>query len=190
MTSPFTAFTRILDPADNATGGGAASAVAGAMAAALVGMVARVSIGKKNMPQPDDFYAEIDRQAQAIAFDLMAGSNADSDAFDRVMDAYRLPKETDADKAARSAAIQQATIGATETPLRNAKGCARVLELAAQLENRSNLNAASDLECAILLAAAGLKGALSNAEINIASLKDAALAEAFRARVAALRAMR
>jgi formiminotetrahydrofolate cyclodeaminase len=190
MTSSLTALTRILDPADNATGGGAASAVAGAMAAALVGMVARVSIGKKNMPEPDDFYAGIDRQAQASALDLLAGSNADSEAFDRVMEAFRLPKDTDEQKAARTAAIQQAIIGATETPLRNAEGCARILELAAQLENRSNLNAASDLECAILLAAAGLKGALSNAEINIASLKDAAVAEAFRARVAALRATR
>ncbi len=187
MTSSLTAFTRILDPADNATGGGAASAVAGAMAAALVGMVARVSIGKKTMPELDDFYERINQQGQALATALMDGSNADSAAFDRVMEAFRLPKETDEQKVARTAAIQRATIGATETPLQNADNCARVLALAAELEGRSNINAASDLECAILLATAGLKGALSNAEINIGSIKDEGVAGAFRERVELLR---
>ena len=188
MNNQLTAFTRVLAPNDNATGGGAASAVAGAMAAALVGMVARVSEGKKNMPEPDAFYRDMDAQAQSLSNTLLDGSNADSAAFDRVMDAFRLPKATDDEKAARTAAIQQATIGATETPLQNAKNCARVLAIAAQLEGRSNTNAASDLECAIFLATAGLKGALSNAEINIGSIKDEGLAAAFAKRVAELRA--
>jgi len=188
MTPSHLAFTRILDPNDNATGGGAASAVAGAMAAALVGMVARVSVGKKNMPEPDAFYQAIDAQAQALSNTLLDGSNADSAAFDKVMDAFRLPKSTDEEKTARSAAIQQATIGATETPLQNAENCARALALAAQLEGRSNVNAASDLECALFLATAGLKGALSNAEINIGSIKDESVSEAFRKRVSDLRA--
>jgi formiminotetrahydrofolate cyclodeaminase len=188
MNNPLLAFTRVLDPNDNATGGGAASAVAGAMAAALVGMVARVSVGKKNMPEPDAFYQDMDAKAQALSNTLLDGSNADSTAFDRVMDAFRLPKSTDEEKAVRSAAIQQATIGATETPLQNAANCARALELAAQLEGRSNTNAASDLECAVFLATAGLKGALSNAEINIGSIKDQAVASAFAKRVSELRA--
>jgi methenyltetrahydrofolate cyclohydrolase len=188
MTHRYTAFTRVLDPADNATGGGAASAVAGAMAAALVGMVARVSVGKKTMHEPDAFYQNIDAQAQALSNALLDGSNADSAAFDRVMDAFRLPKATDEEKTARSATIQQATIGATETPLQNAENCARALALAAQLEGRSNINAASDLECAIFLATAGLKGALSNAEINIGSIKDESVAAAFAKRVSDLQA--
>lgn len=188
MTPSLLAFTRVLDPADNVTGGGAASAIAGSMAAALVGMVARVSIGKKNMPEPDAFYQDLDAQAQALSTTLLEGSNADSAAFDRVMASYRLPKATDEEKAARSAAIQQATIGATETPLQNAENCARALALAAQLVGRSNINAASDLECAIFLATAGLKGALSNAEINIGSIKDESVAAAFAKRVSELRA--
>ena len=188
MTPSLLAFHRILDPTDNVTGGGAASAVAGSMAAALVGMVARVSVGKKNMPEPDAFYQAIDAEAQTLSLTLLEGSNADSAAFDRVMDAYRLPKATDEEKAARTAAIQQATIGATETPLQNAANCARALELAAQLEGRSNPNAASDLECALFLATAGLKGALSNAEINIGSIKDEGVVTAFTKRVSALRA--
>lgn len=187
MTPSLLAFTRVLDSTDNVTGGGAASAVAGAMAAALVGMVARVSAGKKNMPDPDAFYQDIDAQAQALSTTLLEGSNADSAAFDRVMDAYRLPKATDEEKAARTAAIQKAITGATETPLQNAEACARVLELASQLEGRSNINAASDLECAVFLATAGLKGALSNAEINIGSLKDESGVAAFTKRVTDLR---
>ena len=183
----YTAFLRVLDPADNATGGGAASAVAGAMGAALVGMVARLSVGKKNMPEPDSFYQDIDRRAQELAAALMAGSNQDSAAFDRVMAAFRMPKSTDEEKAARRAAIQQATIQATEIPLQNAENCARVLQLAAQLKDRSNKNAASDLECAVYLATAGLKGALSNAEINIPGIKDQATAAAFSQRLEALR---
>lgn len=186
MTGQLTAFHRILDPADNVTGGGAASAVAGAMAAALVGMVARVSVGKKNMPEPDAFYQDIDTQAQALANALLAGSNADSVAFDKVMAAYRLPKDTQEQKAARSQAIQQAIIGATEVPLQNAGACAGVLALAAQLEGRSNPNAASDLECAVYLASAGLKGALSNAKINIGSIKDERVAAEFANRVSDL----
>ena len=103
------------------------------------------------------------------------------------MDAYRLPKSTEEEKNVRTAAIQQAITGATETPLQNAENCARALELAAQLEGRSNPNAASDLECAVFLATAGLKGALSNAEINIGSLKDEGVVAAFTKRVTDLR---
>ncbi len=186
MDENILAFHRVLDPADNQTGGGAASAVAGAMAASLVGMVARVSVGKKNMPEPDAVYQEIDQAAQALAEQLLAGSNADSAAFDRVMEAYRLPKTTDAEKQARSLAIEQAMQQATQTPLDNARLCTQALTLAAQLQGRSNPNAASDLECAIFLGRAGLQGALSNARINLPALKDAAAAARMSETYAAL----
>ena len=186
MDERFQAFTRVLDPDDNATGGGSASAVAAAMAAALLGMVARVSSGKKNMPESDSFYEECNLQAQALSDELIAGSQADSEAFDRVMHAFRLPRASEADKTARRYAIQIATAGATEVPLQNAELCARVLALADRLAGRSNPNAASDLDCARYLAEAGLKGALSNAEINIESLKDEGLVEGFTARVNSL----
>lgn len=187
MEEKFTAFLRVIDPADNVTGGGAASAAAGAMAASLVGMVARLSVGRKNMAHPDAFYEETDRQARALSDALFAGSNADSAAFDAVMAAFRLPRETDSEKNERSAAIQAATIGATEIPVENAERCATVLRLARPLIGKSNPNAASDLECARFLAEAGLKGALSNAEININAIKDAETAVKFQQKVDALR---
>ncbi len=187
MNETYNAFLRVLDPKDNATGGGAASAVSGAMGAGLVGMVSRLSVGRKNMPEPASFYEDVDQQAQGLAAALMAGSNEDSAAFDKVMAAFRSPKSTDEEKAARRQAIQDATIGATEVPLQNAENCARVLALAAQLEGRSNKNAASDLDCAIYLANAGLKGALSNAEINISGIKDESIAAALSQRVVDLK---
>ncbi len=181
MAFDLNAFERVIDPNDNATGGGAASAVAGAMAAGLVGMVARLS-RKKPLPEYDHFYETINTRAMSLTIILMKGSNEDSLAFDRVMAAFRMSKETEAEKAERSRAIQSAWAGATETPLKNAEACAAVLDLADQLLGNSNQNAASDLECAIFLANAGLKGALSNAAINIASIKDPETAAGFQER--------
>ncbi|HUF36977.1 MAG TPA: cyclodeaminase/cyclohydrolase family protein [Anaerolineales bacterium] len=176
----------VLDPEDNITGGGAASAIAAAMAAGLVGLVARVSIGKRNMVEPDAVYREIDARAQELAAGLVAGSNADSAAFGKVMDAYRMPRDTDGEKAARSRAIQDTTAGATDVPLANAALGLQVLEQAARLEGRSNTNTASDLECAIFLAVAGVRGVLSNAAINIEGMTDPAQVGNFKARYAAL----
>lgn len=182
MNFDLSAFTGVLDPEDNITGGGAASAVGSAMAAGLVGLVARVSIGKKNMTESDETYREIDARSQTLAAELMDGSNADSEAFGKVMDAYRLPRDTDEQKAARSAAIQAATAGATDVPLANAAHGLQVLELASRLEGRSNTNALSDLECAVFLAKAGVQGALSNARINIEGLADPMQVGYFKAR--------
>ena len=176
MDENIAAFLRVLDPDDNATGGGTASAVVGAMAAGLVGMVARLSVGKKNMPEPNSFYQEIDEEAQELSTELFAGGHRDSKAFDKVMRAFRLSKFTDQEKVARSQAIQDSILNATRVPLANAENCALTLDLAATLEGRSNLNAASDLECAQYLAQAGLKGALSNVQINLTSIKDEVVA--------------
>lgn len=171
MDEHLNTFLRVLDPQDNQTGGGAASAIAGAMAAALVGMVARLSIGKQGL-EAEAYYRPIDQQAQALAEALLSGANADSQAFDAVMDAYRAPKDTPAQKARRSQAIQQALIAATHVPLNNAENCARIMSLCSRLEGRSNPNAASDLDCARYLARAGLRGCLSNVRANLTAIKD------------------
>jgi formiminotetrahydrofolate cyclodeaminase len=177
------AFLRVIDPEDNQTGGGAASAIAGAMAASLVGMVARLSFGRKNMPESDDYYQAMDVEAQGLVNRLFAISNQDSSAFDEVMIAYRMPRSTEEEREARSKAIQNAIIKATEMPIENARCCVEVLELASKLRGRSNSNAASDLECAVYLATAGIKGAISNASINILSIKDETIAERYGAMV-------
>ena len=123
------AFLKVIDSEDNATGGGTASAVAGAMAAGLVGMVARVSKGKPDL-ESDEFYDTIDTAAQDLTRALMQGGRDDSAAFGAVMRSFTLPKCTDDEKAARSAAIRAAMVEATRVPLENAQRCIRVLELA------------------------------------------------------------
>jgi len=168
------AFLRVLDASDNSTGGGTASSVAGAMAAGLAAMVARLSMGKKDLA-PQEHYEKIAAQAEAIAGNLFNGGHEDAAAFDRVSSAYKLPKETDEDKAVRSLEIKKAMVYAAEVPLSNAGYCKTVLDLCRQLEEKFNTNAQSDLQCAGYLATAGLKGCLANVRINLPYIKDEAV---------------
>ena len=180
------AFLKVLDPEDDSTGGGAASAVAGAMAAGLAGMVARVSKGKPDM-EADAFYEEIDERAQHLTRELLTGAVDDSMAFEAVIEGFRMPKDTDEQKAARSAAIQDGLGRATDVPLANAERCTEVLKLVQRLAPKHNLNAASDLDVGRRLALAALEGCVDNVEINLGSLKREAACEAFTRRLAALR---
>ena len=164
-------FRRVLDPTDNSTGGGSASAIAGAMAASLAAMVARLSI-RPDSPEPESFYKRIAAEAAQLSAELLDGSYRDAAAFDAVVAAYRLLKGTDDEKAARSAAIQDAIAEATRVPLGNAQRCAVALGLARELEGRSNPRAESDLICALRLGEAGLRGCLANVEINRTMIKD------------------
>jgi formiminotetrahydrofolate cyclodeaminase len=180
-------FRRVLDPGDNSTGGGSASAIAGAMAAALAGMVARLSI-RPDSPEPEAFYQGIADDGARLSAALLEGSHSDAAAFDGVVAAYRLPKGTDAEKAARSDAIQSAIITATRVPLANAYRCKDVLGLVTGLEGRSNERAKSDLVCARRLAEAALQGCLANVEINLPGIKDEAVRRAIAAEMEALSA--
>ena len=182
------AFLRLLDPADNSTGGGTASSVAGAMAAALVAMVARLSIGKEGL-EAKSFYRELSAEAEALSGELLDGGREDSDAFMAVLSAYKLAKDTDEEKSARREAIQRAVLQAAHVPLANMERCWRVLELAMQLRGRSNPNAASDLECALHLARAGLLGCADNVEINLPAIKDLQAAGELAERARSLKAL-
>jgi formiminotetrahydrofolate cyclodeaminase len=180
------AFLDVMDPEDNATGGGTASAIAGAMAAGLAGMVARVSLGKEGL-QSDHFYEEIDKRARALTGDLLAGAEEDSQAFGHVMRAYRMPKGTDEEKKLRSAAIQAGLAGATVVPLKNGESCAEVGRLLERLAPSHNSNATSDLDVGKGLAAAALAGCIDNVEINLGSIKDDSIRGGFERRLQALR---
>jgi methenyltetrahydrofolate cyclohydrolase len=152
-------------------GGGSASALAGALAAGLVAMVARLT--------PDEL-AGVVEEADGLRTDLLRLVDEDAGAFDRVMAAFRQPKATPEEQAARSEAIQQGYRGAVEPPLGVCTDAVRVLELAAQVAERGNRNAVSDAGVAAHLAAAALEGAALNVRINLAAIKD----EAFRAAAA------
>jgi len=179
-------FLSVQDPADHTTGGGSASAIAGAMAGALAAMVAELSVNKKGM-EPAAFYERASARARTLSADLMRGSTEDRQAYAAVRDAYRMPRETEEEKALRQPAVRAAWILAAQVPLANAERCAQVLDLAAELEGRSNPAAASDLSCAARLARAGLHGCLDNVEINLGSIDDPAAVEELSRRVRALR---
>lgn len=182
------AFLKVIDPEDNATGGGTASAVAGAMAAGLVGMVARVSKRKPDL-ESDEFYDTIDTAAQDLTRALMQGGREDSEAFGAVMRSFTLPKDTEDEKAARSTAIRTAMVGATHVPLENAQRCIRVLELAERVSKMFNQNAASDLAVARLLASSGAEGCLDNVEVNLPGVKDEQAKAEFETRSKELRSV-
>jgi methenyltetrahydrofolate cyclohydrolase len=171
MQENINAFMRVLDASDNSTGGGTASSVAGAMAAGLAAMVARLSMNKKDLA-PTQTYQTLAAEAEKLSTELFDGGKEDAAAFDLVTTAYKMPKNTTAAKDARAQAIQRAMQHAAEVPLSNAARCRRVLEICRHLENSYNKNAASDLECAVYLATAGLKGCAANVRINLPHIKD------------------
>jgi formiminotetrahydrofolate cyclodeaminase len=180
-------FRRVLDPTDNSTGGGSASAIAGAMAASLAAMVARLSI-RPDASEPESFYRAIAAAGAALSGELLAGSHEDAAAFDAVVAAYRLPKTSEGEVAVRRDAIQSAFVTATEAPLANARRCGAVLDLVIELEGRSNERAKSDLTCAWHLGEAALRGCLANVEINLPGIKDQAVRGAIAAEMEALAA--
>jgi formiminotetrahydrofolate cyclodeaminase len=182
MDQNIKAFLRVMDVNDNSTGGGTASSVAGAMAAGLAAMVARLSMAKKGLAPPEHYQA-IATEAATLSAELFEGGREDSAAFDRVTTAYRMPGDTAEAKELRNQAIQSALVHAAEVPLSNAGRCGRVLELCRNLENSFNTNAASDLECAIYLATAGMKGCAANVKINLPCIRDKRICEDIKGRL-------
>lgn len=115
----------------------------------------------------------------SIYDELIIEIDKDTEAFNKVSAAFKLPKDTDEQKAARSKAIQEATVTATEVPYETMALCMKGLEITQEIVGKSNSNAASDLGVAALNLLAGLKGAYLNVKINLPSIKDEAIAAGF-----------
>jgi formiminotetrahydrofolate cyclodeaminase len=171
MDENLASFLKVIDPTDNSTGGGTASAVAGAMAAALVAMVARLSIGREGSKEAS-FHQSLISKAERLSAELFTGCRKDSEAFAGLMASFKMPKQTEKQQAVRRQAIDEAMLTATRVPLNNAKKCRQILDLKHKLESHMNPNAASDLECAGHLARAGLLGCLANVKINLPGLNN------------------
>ncbi len=151
---------------DPTPGGGSAAAWAGATGAALVAMVGGMDKTRTGDADERKRLDQARARAETAGAALRSLVDEDAHAYDAVMAAYRLPKGTDDEKAARKAAIQAALERATEVPLRTAEGCLAVLEAAVQAAADGNPNALSDALTGGALAWAGLKGALANVRIN------------------------
>ena len=153
-------------------GGGSAAAIMGAMGAALISMVANLTVGKKKY---EDVEAEMQgflEQSEALRVQLTGMIQADVDVFDKVMAAYGMARETEADKEQRSEAIQAALKEATDVPLACAQLCADVIELCRPVAEKGNLNVISDAGVAVLAAHAALRSAALNVYINIGGIRD------------------
>jgi len=155
-----------LASADPTPGGGSAAAWAGATGAALVAMVGGMEKTRTGDAAERTRLAAVRSRAGAAGDELRGLVDEDSAAYDAVMAAYRLPKQTDDEKASRKAAIQVALERATDVPLRTAAACLTVLESAAAAAADGNPNALSDALTGGALAWAGLRGALENVRIN------------------------
>ncbi len=155
-----------------APGGGSVSAYAGALAASLGAMVCKLTIGKKKFAGVEGEAREILAQLEQLAADLRCAVSEDAESFERVMAAMRLPKETEAERLARTSAIEEATKGAVAVPLRVAKGAMEVLELLDELSEIGNPNALSDLAVGAQMALTAMRGASYNVLINLSSISD------------------
>ncbi|MCI0477014.1 MAG: cyclodeaminase/cyclohydrolase family protein [Anaerolineales bacterium] len=175
-----------LASAEPAPGGGSVAALSGALAASLVAMVCRLTIGKKGYDAVSAEMQTILPRAEALQRELADLMQADTNAYSRVMDAYKLPKTTDDEKAARARAIQAALQHASDVPLRVAELCIQVLALARVVAEKGNKNAASDGGVGALMAEAGTRGAAFNVSINLGSIADETFVQDRRARVAEL----
>lgn len=183
-----TSFIDELASAAPTPGGGGASAYAGALAAALASMVGNLTVGKKTYADvEDDVRASLDRLA-ALRARLLALVDEDARAFEPLAAAYRLPKATPEEQAAKNAALQQALVGACDVPLAIMRAVAEVVDETEYLAHHGSRMARSDAGVAAAFARAASDGASLNVYINVASMDDADLAARYREETDALAA--
>ena len=177
-----TEFVDLLASDAPAPGGGSAAALEGAIGAALTAMVCGLTKGKKKFAEFNDLAVEAEAKALALKDRFVDVMDRDTEAFNVVSAAFGMPKATDEEKAARSAAIQKGLEGCTATPFEMMEIALETLELTDSILGKSNDSAASDLGVSALSLRAAVQGAWLNVLINIGSLKNKELAEDYRAK--------
>lgn len=177
------AFIEATAAATPAPGGGSVAALAGALAAALTQMVAGLTLGRKKYAAVQDRAQAILAEADHLRQKLTAAVAEDAAAYGRVMDAFR---QKELDPASRAAAIEAATIGAGDVPLRVAHLSRDVIFLAQKIVEVGNLNAITDAAAGALLAQTAVRIAALNVKVNAVNLQDQALAANWRQQTNAL----
>ena len=165
-----------------APGGGSVSAAMGAFGAALATMVANLSAHKRGWDDRWKEFSDIAEKGQAVMNELVALVDEDTAAFNRIMDALGLPKGTPEEKAARAAALEEATLYAATVPLKTMEASLKALPLALEMARKGNPASASDAGVAALAALAAIRGAALNVRINAAGLADKSAAAPLLAR--------
>jgi glutamate formiminotransferase/formiminotetrahydrofolate cyclodeaminase len=155
-----------------APGGGSVAALMGALGASLGGMVANLSAGKRGWDDKLEYFSNWAVKAQQLKDELLSLVDEDTAAFNKVMDAFALPRESTEEKAARAAAIEQTTKYAAEVPLKVMETTSKSYELLAEMAERGNPASVSDVGVGALATRACIEGAALNVRINLAQLKD------------------
>jgi len=165
-------YLKLLGSDAPAPGGGSVSALAGAQGMALMNMVCSLTIGKAKYAEFEKDCITAKEKGESLFLELTKAIDEDTEAFNLVSAAFKMPKETEEEKAARSKAIGDATLIATEVPYKTMILSLEGLETVAGLVGRTNSNAASDLGVSGLNLMAAVKGAWYNVLINLSGVKD------------------
>ena len=159
---------------DPVPGGGSVSALNGSLAASLAAMVANLTVGRKKYAEVNDEMEQISARMTEQSAKLLADVDRDAEAYDRVFAAFKLPKETDEEKAVRKEAIQRETKYAAEVPMEVARTASELLPMIDAAARRGNSNAVTDATVAMMCARTAVIGALLNVRINLTSITDGA----------------
>ncbi len=194
MALPARDFVAEVSRESPAPGGGSVAALAGALGGALLAMVANLAIGKQGYMDQSDELNELATRLQSLTDRLVRSVDTDTDAFNHVLEAMRLPRKTADEKKARKEAIQRGYKKASQVPLETARTCLEALGLAATVARLGNPASVTDAGVAALMACAGVEGAVYNVRINLPSIDDvgfrASLAAELDGLVARARALR
>lgn len=155
-----------------APGGGSIAALSAASSAALIEMVANLTIGKKGYEEVSDEMLEIKKTASSYKEKFVNYIDEDSNSFNKIMEAFKMPKNTDEQKAERTKVIQQGFKGAATVPLNVGKDAFKLLELAQTVVLKGNQNAVTDGAVAAMSARTAVHSAFYNVKINLGSIKD------------------
>ena len=161
-------------------GGGSVSALNGALAGALAAMVANLTIGRKKYAEVNDIMVELSSRFEKLSSRLIEDVDRDSDAYNRVFAAFKMPKDTDEEKQVRSEAIQRETKYAAQVPMEVARAVYEVLPMIDTVAQKGNSNAVTDACVSMMCARTAILGALLNVRINLTSIKDEAFVNAMR----------
>lgn len=167
-------------------GGGSIAALMGATGASLVIKFCNLTLGREKFKEVEEKFQKVKESAEAISSQLSRLCDRDTEAFNGVMQAFRMPKTTDQEIQRRKDALQRAFKEATEVPYQTAEFCLSLLQSCQEVVEEGNPNAISDLGVGCLACWAGLEGAIMNVRINLPSLKDSAFVEEMEAKIKSL----
>ena len=158
-------------------GGGCISALSGAIASALTEMVSNLTIGKKKYSEVENEMKDIATRMAVVRDKLIENIDRDSETYNRVFEAFKLPKRTEEEKAKRSDVIQEATKEAAMVPMSVAEEIISIMPSISEVAHKGNQNAVTDACVAMMAARTGVLGALLNVRINLSSIKDSTFVE-------------